>query len=102
MGEYIAEFSIPSNFLNSGTYFVGLALSTCDNGVKVHFYEQNALCFQIKEDLDNTLYDTRNGWSGVLPGVVHPQLRWKLQEVSPNSFGLKYQNINASLQIEGI
>jgi lipopolysaccharide transport system ATP-binding protein len=102
IGEYIAEFAIPRNFLNSGTYFVGLALSTCDNGVQVHFYEQNALCFQIKENLDNTLYDTRNGWSGVLPGVVHPQLSWKLQPVIPNSFGLEYRNINTSLQMEGI
>jgi len=91
MGEYTAEFSIPSNFLNSGTYFVGLALSTCDNGIKVHFYEQNALCFQIKENLDDTLYDARNGWSGVLPGIVHPKLMWKLEAVSSTSFDLKHK-----------
>lgn len=80
MGEYIAEFSIPSNLLNSGTYFVGLAFSCCDLGVKVHFYEQNALCFNIKENLEANLYNTRNGWSGVLPGIIHPKLKWKLKK----------------------
>jgi lipopolysaccharide transport system ATP-binding protein len=83
-GEYKAEFSIPSNFLNSGTYFVGLAFSCCDAGVKVYFYEQNALCFHIKENLEITLYNNRNGWSGVLPGIIHPHLKWKLQKIGSN------------------
>jgi lipopolysaccharide transport system ATP-binding protein len=99
VGEYIAEFSIPSNFLNAGTYFVGLALSNCDHGIKVHFYEQNALCFQIKENIENTLYDDRNGWSGVLPGVVHPKLSWKLQPFTSTNFDLENKNINTSLQM---
>ena len=79
-GEYRAEFSIPNNFLNSGTYFVGLAFSSCDSGVKVHFYEQNALSFHIKENIEITLYDTRNGWSGALPGIIHPQFKWNLKK----------------------
>jgi lipopolysaccharide transport system ATP-binding protein len=84
-GEYKAEFSIPGNLLNSGTYFIGLAFSCCDAGVKVHFYEQNALCFNIKENIEITLYNNRNGWSGVLPGIIHPQFKWNHKKMVTNS-----------------
>jgi len=75
-GDYYAEFSIPENLLNSGTYFVGLALSCCDSGVKVHFHEHSALCFHIKENIEANINNTRNGWSGSLPGIIHPKFNW--------------------------
>jgi lipopolysaccharide transport system ATP-binding protein len=81
-GEYIAEFIIPGNFLNIGTYSVGLAFSCCDSGVKIFFYEKDALCFHVKECFDESLKSDRNGWSGSIPGVVHPRLEWSLQNIS--------------------
>ena len=82
IGEYIAEFLVPGDLLSSGTYFIGLALSSCDQGVKVYFYEQNALCFHVKENLEKNLYDSRNGWSGPLPGIIHPKLQWSIKQLS--------------------
>ncbi|MBE9175106.1 ABC transporter ATP-binding protein [Synechocystis salina LEGE 06155] len=80
-GEYIAEFVIPSNLLNIGTYSVGLAFSCCDSGVKIFFYEKDALCFHIKEYFDESLESDRNGWSGSIPGVIRPRLKWVLKNV---------------------
>jgi lipopolysaccharide transport system ATP-binding protein len=78
-GEYIAEFSIPGHFLNTGTYFVGLAFSCCDQGVKIHFYEKDILSFNVQESIEETLYESRNGFSGILPGIIHPKLDWTIK-----------------------
>lgn len=83
-GEYIAECKIQGGFLNNETYFVGLGLGSCDkDGVTVHFFENNALSFNIKEVIEETLYETRNGFSGVIPGGVRPTLEWKIQKSTP-------------------
>jgi lipopolysaccharide transport system ATP-binding protein len=79
IGEYTAEFEIPASLLNVGTYYVGLAFSSCDtDGVNIHFYEQSALVFHISENLEDDLYDKRNGYSGPMPGVINPKLKWSL------------------------
>ncbi|MDX2256973.1 MAG: ABC transporter ATP-binding protein [Pseudanabaenaceae cyanobacterium bins.39] len=71
-GEYTAECNLPCNFLNEGAYFVGLAISSFESGVKVHFFEQNILSFNIKDDLSGRNHD----YVGIIPGVVRPQLQW--------------------------
>lgn len=77
-GERIAECHIPANFLNEGAYFVGLALSSFESGVKIHFYEQNALSFNVKDPLEGSV--SRNGYAGPIPGVVRPQLKWSVTQ----------------------
>ena len=77
MGEYEAECILPMNFFNEGAYFVGLAISSFESGVKVHFYEQNILSFNIKDDLQTSV-GRSHGYTGRVPGVVRPQLEWKL------------------------
>ena len=47
VGEYTAECEIPAHFLNNETYYIGLGMATCEDGVKVHFFENNVLRFQI-------------------------------------------------------
>lgn len=79
-GEYEAVCTVPGNYFNDGTYFVGLALSSMEKGVKAHFYEQNALSFNIKDPIDNV--PTRNGYAGPIPGMVRPQLEWEIRCVS--------------------
>ena len=81
MGTYEAECHLPMNFLNEGAYFVGLAISSFESGVKVHFYEQNILSFNIKDDLEGTV-GRGHGYAGRVPGVVRPQLDWELLKVS--------------------
>jgi len=78
-GEYTAECQLPANFLNNDTYYVGLGMASCENGNRVHFYENNVLCFQIKESLAETLYTTRNGFSGPVLGYIRPKLQWQFQ-----------------------
>ncbi len=83
-GEYIAECTIPANFLNAETYYVSLSMATCGRGVNVHFYLENVLMFNVREELDKTLLTLRNNFSGTMPGVVRPSLSWSIREVSKN------------------
>lgn len=78
-GDYVAECHISGNFLNEGAYFVGLALSSFESGVTIHFYEQNALSFNVKDPIEGTV--GRNGYVGIIPGVIRPQLQWKVKAV---------------------
>ncbi len=75
-GDYLAECNIPGNFLNEGAYFVGLALTSYEPGIIIHFYEQNALSFNVRDPIEEI--KTRKGYSGSIPGVVRPLLNWKI------------------------
>jgi len=77
VGEYTTECSVPGNLLNDDAYFVGLAITSLERGVKVHFYEQSVLSFVVKDDLEG-----RQGYSGRVPGVVRPVLEWKIERTS--------------------
>ncbi|MFM7886292.1 MAG: ABC transporter ATP-binding protein [Pseudanabaena sp.] len=77
IGEYETQCILPKNFLNEGAYFVGLAISSFDVGVKVHFFEQNILSFNIKDPLTDSV-GRQHGYTGSVLGVVRPQLEWKL------------------------
>lgn len=78
IGKYRAECHIPQNLLNDGAYTVGVAVSSFDKGVKVHFYEQNALTINIKDPIN----ETRKGYTGRIPGVVRPLLNWKIGKIT--------------------
>ena len=76
-GEYEAECLLPLNFLNEGAYFVSLAISSFESGVKIHFWEQNILSFNIRDPLTDSV-GREHGYTGKVPGVVRPQLEWKV------------------------
>jgi len=69
-GEYISECYIPANFLNDDTFCVGLAVTSYfrNGSFIVNFFKQNALSFNIKDDLTS-----RSGYVGRIPGVVRPK-----------------------------
>lgn len=80
-GEYLVECEVPGSFLNEGSYYVGLAISSLKKGVKVHFYARNSLGFTIKDPI----YDTKtrkHGYSGPIPGVVRPDLTWRTKRIA--------------------
>ena len=77
VGEYTTECSVPGNLLNDDAYFVGLAITSLERGVKIHFYEQSVLSFVVKDELED-----RQGYSGRIPGVVRPVLEWKIERTS--------------------
>ena len=79
VGECTAECEIPAYFLNNETYYIGLGMATCEDGLKVHFFENNVLRFQIKERMSESLYQTRNGYSSPINGVFRPALKWRVE-----------------------
>jgi lipopolysaccharide transport system ATP-binding protein len=80
LGEYAAECHIPDNFLNDGIYSVGFALSSFESGVAVHFYDQGAVMFNVRDPIDGVV--TRSGYSGPIPGAVRPLLPWTLKPIN--------------------
>ena len=84
-GIYTSSVWIPGNFLAEGTLLVGAALSTLDP-VVVHFFERDAVAFQVIDSLDGD--STRGEYAGPYPGVVRPALRWTT-EYAPPSEGVR-------------
>jgi lipopolysaccharide transport system ATP-binding protein len=78
-GVYVAECTIPGNFLNEGAYFVGLAISSFEPGLTVHFYEDSALNFNVKDPMEGSV--GRYGYANVMPGVVRPHLNWAIHPI---------------------
>jgi lipopolysaccharide transport system ATP-binding protein len=75
-GRFISTAWIPGNFLSEGTLMVGAAVSTLDP-VAVHFYEREAVAFQVVDSLDGN--SARGDYAGSFPGVVRPLLKWTTQ-----------------------
>jgi lipopolysaccharide transport system ATP-binding protein len=74
--RYISRCKIPGNLLNSGTYHVGVVLTSV-YPFNVHFSEQNLLFVTIHDPIEGI--PTRpEGYSGSIPGSVRPLLEWEL------------------------
>jgi lipopolysaccharide transport system ATP-binding protein len=78
VGRYLTTVWIPGNFLAEGTVIVGAALSTMDP-VVVHFYERDAVAFQVIDSLDGD--SARSDYAGPFPGIVRPLLKWSTQRI---------------------
>jgi len=83
---YRAVCTIPANFLNQGAYFVGIAISSMGKGVLVHLFEQNAISFNIRDNIYNVptrpQVDGNVAYSGEVPGTVRPLLQWKTTKIA--------------------
>jgi len=79
-GIYISRLHIPENLLNAGYYFIGLAISSFEKGVHIHFFERNALSFNVYESIEDV--DAKGGWVGPLQGAVRPLLNWETENKS--------------------
>jgi len=76
----LAICNIPAHFLNEGTYFVGLALTTySETGFHVNFFEKNTLSLNARDPL--TEESGRYGYTGTVLGVVRPALNWQLERI---------------------
>lgn len=78
-GVYESVCRVPGGLLNDGIYFAGLALTFVEKGIKVAFFEKDALCVNLVDPLDETLEVERNGYSGPIPGVIRPSLEWEVK-----------------------
>jgi lipopolysaccharide transport system ATP-binding protein len=76
VGHYVSTAWIPGNLLSEGTLIVGAAISTMDP-VTVHFYERDAVAFQVIDSLAGD--SARGNFAGPMPGVFRPLLHWTTQ-----------------------
>ncbi|MFN2628141.1 MAG: ABC transporter ATP-binding protein [Gaiellaceae bacterium] len=79
-GRYSTRAWIPGNLLAEGSLIVGVAVSTLDP-VVIHFYERDALAFQIVDALDGD--SARGDYAGTIPGVIRPLLEWETSYLAP-------------------
>lgn len=74
-GIYKSIIWIPEELLNDGRYIAGIAASTFIPE-RVHFYEKEALIFDVIEDMNQRNTEYR----GAMPGIVRPNLKWKTEK----------------------
>lgn len=77
-GRYRSVAWIPGNLLAEGTFVVSAAVSTMDP-VIVHFFERDAVAFQVIDPADGTT--ARGEFAGPFPGVVRPLLQWDCERL---------------------
>jgi lipopolysaccharide transport system ATP-binding protein len=82
VGVYESTCFVPGYLLNNDTYFIGLALTFTHSGIHVSFFEQGALAVIIRDPMDETIDEERNGYSGEIPGIIRPQLKWEVHQIS--------------------
>jgi lipopolysaccharide transport system ATP-binding protein len=78
-GRFVSTAWIPGNLLAEGTIIVGAAVTTRDPE-KIHFFEREAVAFQVIDSMDGD--SVRGGYSGHIPGVVRPMLKWDTRYTS--------------------
>jgi len=76
-GIYKTIMWLPGNYLNDGRYIAGIATSTM-RPEKIHFYEQEAIIFDVIEDMNLR----NNEYRGPIPGVIRPNLKWDTIKLS--------------------
>jgi len=74
-GVFEFTASIPPNFLNEGTYFVGIAIYSFEGVRMTHVHEPDVLVFNVKDNLT----DRPNPYTGPIAGVVRPRFETSLE-----------------------
>jgi lipopolysaccharide transport system ATP-binding protein len=81
-GIFVATCNVPGSLLNNDTYFIDLALTFTHNGIHTSFVQRGALAVIIRDIIDETIDAERQGYSGVIPGVIRPNLNWEIKQIS--------------------
>jgi lipopolysaccharide transport system ATP-binding protein len=82
LGRYRIKCRVPSNFLNTGTYTIGVAIVFIANGANAAFWVPQAISIHVREDLSLTLNKDRCGYAGPIPGPIRPNLDWSISLIS--------------------
>ena len=77
IGKYTTKAELPYHLLNDRRYIVGVAISTLLPHI-VHFYEQDALKFEVIENMEYRNTDYR----GIMPGTIRPLLKWQIEKIN--------------------
>lgn len=81
LGSYASSCEIPPHLLNCGTYTVRVALVSQGTGHDCCFYIDDAICFEVTENVLETVETERNGFAGKIIGLVRPMLTWKTRAI---------------------
>lgn len=76
-GRYVAEITIPGNFLAEGTMIVNTAIRQWQPAQTLEYFVPDAIAFQIIDTLDGD--SARGSYPGDLAGVVRPKLDWRTE-----------------------
>jgi len=77
IGKYTTKAELPPHFLNDGKYVAGIAISTLLPHI-VHFFEEEALKFEVLENMEYRNTDYR----GEMPGTIRPVLKWATTKIN--------------------
>jgi lipopolysaccharide transport system ATP-binding protein len=77
IGVFKTIMWLPPHLLNEGRYIAGLAATTIIPQ-RVHFFEREALVFDVIEDMN--LRPT--AYRGTVPGIVRPKLEWTTTRIN--------------------
>lgn len=80
-GIYEAKCSVPGHLLNNEAYFITLGLTFTHSGIHVSFAVGDALSVIIRDPIDETIDEDRNGFSGSIPGIIRPKLQWEIKKI---------------------
>ncbi len=73
-GRYVSTSWIPGNILSEGMYFIGPGIWTINPSFK-RFRLDDAIAMQVVDSMDGNT--ARVDFSGDMPGVVRPLLKWE-------------------------
>ncbi len=75
-GVYKSRIKLDDHLLNEGIYTVGLAVTSYP-GRNIHFFEREALSFEVVEDVQMRL----DSYRGTIPGSIRPRLKWNTEKL---------------------
>lgn len=76
IGRYVSTAWIPGNLLSEGNMTVGVVFVNIESK-KFLFGQKEVIAFQVIDRYDG--HSARGNWSGKIPGVVRPLLKWTTQ-----------------------
>lgn len=76
LGLYSATIKIPKNTLNVGNFKIGIAVTSYP-GTNVHFFEKNAIIFEVKEEVYS---NRKNPYIGFIPGNFLNQFKLNIKK----------------------
>ena len=77
-GRYVSTAWIPGNLLAEGMMFVDASMNTLEPFI-FQYQCRSAVAFHVADTLEGD--SVRGDWTGHMPGVMRPMLRWTTQYV---------------------
>jgi len=75
-GRYVSTVWIPGNLMAEGMFFVDVNMIALEPFI-FQYWSRSAVAFMVADSLDGD--SSRGDWTGHMPGVVRPMLKWTTQ-----------------------